>query len=499
LKIRERFDVVIIGSGLAGLYCALNVDPTLRVCILAKEEIETSNSYLAQGGIAAAVAEGDTPLFHVEDTLVAGSGLCDRRAVEVLCDEGPRDIAKLVSMHVPFDLDEDGELSITLEGGHHRNRILHAGGDATGRETVKTLAHIVSERANITLREHTCFYDVTLDGSGAVNGAIVAKRGEFELIETANVVVATGGIGQVYRSSTNPSVATGDGIAAAIRAGAVVENMEFVQFHPTGLWTEETVGRNFLISEAVRGEGGLLKNKAGERFMLNAHELSELAPRDIVARAIFRELERSGEPCAFIDITAKPAEFLAHRFPTISAECAKRGIDISRDPIPVRPVQHYFMGGIKTDLDAKTNVAGLYACGEAASSGVHGANRLASNSMLECLVFGRRAAEDINARRASAVSETAPELPLRGNASEDLAAVRLNVQNIMSEYGYVIRRADGLRYALGEIQRIRAELEGVFSPSQGYLEALNVATIAEEILRGAIARTASVGAHYIEV
>ncbi|MDR3310684.1 MAG: L-aspartate oxidase, partial [Oscillospiraceae bacterium] len=499
LKQSEPRGVVIVGAGLAGLYAALNTDPALSCVILAKEEVETSNSYLAQGGIAAAIAVDDKPLFHVEDTLAAGAGLCDRAAVEVLCGEGPSDIARLLAMRVPFDLEEDGELSITREGGHHMNRILHAGGDATGREAVKTLAHIAKETPNIDFREHTCFYDIVTDADGTVEGCVVAKDGEFEMIPARSVIIATGGIGQVYGSSTNPAVATGDGIAAAIRAGAELENMEFVQFHPTGLWTGESSGRSFLISEAVRGEGGLLKNKAGVRFMEGVHELNELAPRDIVARAIFKEITESGEPCAFIDVTAKPREFLEKRFPTIFGECLKRGIDISKDRIPVRPVQHYFMGGIKTDLRARTNIPGLYACGEAAYSGVHGANRLASNSMLECLVFGRRAAEDVNSKpRAPQPAGAAPSvtaLPERAAAAADLAGIRRKIQSVMTAEGYVVRTLSGLAAALGGLEAIKKELEAVFSPSQDYLETLNIATVACGILQGALARTRSVGAH----
>ena len=497
--IRLGVDVLIIGAGIAGLYTALHLDADRSCCILTKEGVEISNSYLAQGGIAAAVSSNDAPDLHFEDTLIAGAYLCDEEAVRVLVDEAPGEIKRLVSRGVPFDLDEMGELSITREGGHRRNRILHAGGDATGRETVMALSHIVAKRANITFCAHTCFYDIILGDDGAVTGAVVTRDGEFVLIETRTIVIATGGIGQVYLSSTNPSVATGDGIAAAMRAGAEAKNLEFIQFHPTGLWVKNHAGREFLISEAVRGEGGLLKNSRGERFMVGAHELAELAPRDIVARGIARELERLGEDHVFVDITERGGEFLERRFPTIYNECMANGINIAKDWIPVCPVQHYLMGGISTDMWGRTSIPGLYACGEAAHTGVHGANRLASNSMLECLVFGRRAAEEIS--KTPAVTPgiaVMPEVPGRPEVPVDFDAIRRDIQTLMSEYGYLIRTENGLTHALGEVRKIIAVLRESWSFDIGYLETLNVATVAEGILVAALARPESVGSHYVE-
>ncbi|MDR2420549.1 MAG: L-aspartate oxidase [Oscillospiraceae bacterium] len=499
IRAKVRFDVVVAGAGLAGLYTALCIDEGRSCCILAKEEIDVSNSWLAQGGIAAAVSSDDDPNLHFDDTLIAGAGLCDREAARVLVDEAPGEIARLVSRGVPFDLDDAGELSITREGGHRKNRVLHAGGDATGRETVKALSHLAAKRPNITFCAHTCFYDILLSPNGEVSGAVVTRDGEYVLIETRNIVIATGGIGQVYRSSTNPAVATGDGIAAAMRAGAGVANLEFIQFHPTGLWSREAESRTFLISEAVRGDGGLLKNSRGERFMTGRHELGELAPRDIVARGIVLELEKSGEDHVFVDITAKDADFTKRRFPTIYGECLSRGIDITRDWIPVRPVQHYLMGGIRTDLRGRTDIPGLYACGEAAYTGVHGANRLASNSMLECLVFGRRAAEDINGGDAGRPGGAElPRAPVRDAPPPRLDGARRRIQDLMSEHGYVIRTKSGLEYALGEARRINDGLRRAYAPGTDYLETLNVAAVAEAILSAALARPESVGSHYIE-
>jgi len=496
-----EYDVVIVGAGIAGLYTALYIDENLSCIILAKESIDISSSWLAQGGIAAAISRDDTPEFHLEDTVIAGAGLCNMDAVTVLVNEGPDDIARLVSLNVPFDLDEYGELQITREGGHHKRRIVHAGGDATGRETVKALSHIVSQRKNITFSGRTSLFDVLTCPDG-VSGAVVrCDDNEFHLIRTNNIVIATGGIGQIYKTSTNPSVATGDGLAAAMRVGAKLANIEFIQFHPTGLWSAVSDGCEFLISEAVRGEGGQLINKDGVRFMAGEHELAELAPRDIVARGVIKELQRSGEDHVYIDITSKSEEFLKQRFPTIYNECLHHGINISRDWIPVCPVQHYLMGGIETDLYGHTNVTGLYAVGEAASTGVHGANRLASNSMLECLVFGRRAAQFISAAYKEAIPRDVPHIedfPVRPRSPLDYSSLRKTVQQLMSDYCHVIRKMAGLQTALEQVCEIAAKLESVYDDSGEYLEALNISTVAKAILEAAIRRPVSIGSHYME-
>jgi len=495
------FDVVIVGAGLAGLYTALNIDERLSCVILAKDNIDVSNSWLAQGGIAAAISHDDAPELHLEDTVIAGAGLCDTEAATVLVNEGPSDIETLVGLNVPFDLDEKGELQFTREGGHNKRRVVHAGGDATGRKTVQQLSHIVSKRKNITFSGDSCLFDIAADKDG-VTGAIVRYGdSEFLFFRSRNVVIATGGIGQVYKSSTNPSIATGDGLAAAMRAGARLKNIEFVQFHPTGLWSAESDGHEFLISEAVRGEGGLLVNSKGERFMVGQHELAELAPRDIVARGIIRELQRSGEDHAFIDITSKSEDFLKKRFPTIYSVCLGNGINIAQDRIPVRPVQHYIMGGIETDIDGRTNVCGLFACGEAASTGVHGANRLASNSMLECLVFGRRAAQFINAAQNETSPRTETDLkaiPSRPHAQLDYAELRKNVRQLMSAHCGALRQKEGLELALGEVGEILSQLKSVYDDSNIYLETLNIATVASAIIEAALSRPGSIGSHYME-
>ena len=498
-----EYDVVIVGAGLAGLYAALNIDEDLRCLILAKENMDNSSSWLAQGGIAAAINHDDTPELHLEDTILAGAGQNDTEAVSVLVNEGPSDIETLVKLNVPFDLDEYGEFHFTREGGHNKHRVVHAGGDATGRETIIALASIVSERKNITFSGYTCLFDV-ITGKTGVSGVVVRYNDrEFHLILTSKVIIATGGIGQLYLSSTNPLVATGDGIAASIRAGADVSNLEFIQFHPTGLYNKGSSGSEFLISEAVRGEGGLLINTEGKRFMSEIHDLAELAPRDIVARGIVKELAQSGEDHAYIDITSKPEEFLKTRFPTIYNECLNHGINIAFDRIPVSPIQHYLMGGIETDINGCTNINGLYACGEAANTGVHGANRLASNSMLECLVFGRRAARHINASGRNtnvpvSLLEADPALERRKHETLDYPVLRKNIQRIMSEYCFVIRTRAGLQTAYEQLIEINSLLESIYDECNAYLETLNIATVAKAIVKAALNRTESIGSHYLD-
>ena len=498
---RIAFDVLIVGSGIAGLYTALNIGEEYSCCILTKESVEISSSWLAQGGIAAAVSGDDAPRLHFDDTFLAGAGLCDEKAVSVLVEEGPSDIRTLVDMKVPFDHNVDGDFMISREGGHSKNRIVHAGGDATGRETVKALARLVAARTNVAFMSHSFFADLLTGADGAVTGAVIlGPLGTYIVADCPNVVMATGGIGQIYGKSTNTSVATGDGIAAAIRAGAVTNGLEFIQFHPTGLKSDNPENRIFLISEAVRGEGGLLKNAAGERFMCGQHKLAELAPRDIVSRGIVREMAKTGSDRVYIDITSREREYLQRRFPTIYNECLGRGIDIASDWIPVCPVQHYLIGGIETDLDAKTSLPGLYACGEAASTGVHGANRLASNSMLECLVFGRRSAKSINERIANRETTrcAAPETAVRTRKPGNLTAVKLEIRRLMDENCFVLRRKEGINKALRRMTEIKADLEDSYSDDREYMETLNMATVAEAVLKAASLRDVSVGVHYLE-
>ncbi len=492
-------DVVVVGCGMAGLYTALNIDESLRCLLVTKEDVLQSNSWLAQGGIAAAISRDDTPTIHFDDTLAAGAGLCDEAAVSVLVDEGPAAIADLVSRQVPFDLDEAGELEITREGGHTRNRIVHAGGDATGRETVKVLAAIARTHPNIRILQRTFLVDITTH-EGTTDGVLLYRDDGFLQVAAAAVVLCSGGIGQVYGNrTTNPAVATGEGLAAAVRAGATARHMEFIQFHPTALYDPAEEGSAFLISEALRGEGALLRNIHGERYMDSVHPMAELAPRDIVARANTREMLRTHSPHVFLDITMKPYDVLATRFPTIVGHCLRRGLDISHDYIPVRPVQHYLMGGLATDLYGQTMVPGLYACGEVASTGVHGANRLASNSMLECLVFGRRAARHINDNARPPVLRPIQDrtAPLR-TLEIPPELLRARIVQTANRCAGVIRTTQGLTEGCAELGALVALLETAELPTQAHWETFGLATVAQLILEAALQRKESVGAHYRE-
>jgi len=490
----KDFDVVIIGSGVAGLYSALNLDSSLNCAIINKCGGEDSNSIHAQGGVAAVTLLEDSPEKHIEDTLVAGAGLCDIKAVDVLVREGPGEIRNLIKLGVPFDIDESGELSITREGAHSCRRILHCHGDATGLNITKTLQARTAERKNIHFLENYTLTDILTDSNNQISGAIFKDNNGICLkINTSNIILATGGIGRIFRNSTNAICATGDGIAAAIRAGAVVDRMEFVQFHPTALIHPGTNGRYFLISEAMRGEGAVLRNRNGEAFMKNVHPLADLAPRDIVSRAIIMEMKKHNLPNVYLDITHKSRDFLQKRFPTIYGECMKRDIDIAVNWIPVLPVQHYFMGGIKSDNHGRTNIKGLYVCGESASTGIHGANRLASNSLLECLVFGRRSAKDIIIRPI----EKPEYYTSNFNLDElDISTARFNIRDAMTKRCGIIRNRIDMTSALDEISRYYDTLAAAELDSIDEIETLNMSTVAIAILKAAITRKKSVGAHF---
>ena len=382
------YDYIIIGSGIAGLNTALLAAEHGSVLVVTKGRIDDCNSRYAQGGIAAAIGPGDSATLHQRDTLEAGAGLCDPEAVGVLTGQGPDSIAGLIRWGVPFDT-MHGQIALGREGAHSLPRILHAGGDATGQHIENTLAERVQSDSSITVLEYTHAIRICVE-DGAVAGVEVMESdtGERRIISGDVVIIASGGAGQLYRYSTNPQVATGDGVALAFLAGAEVMDMEFYQFHPTALWLEGAP--SFLLSEAMRGEGAVLRNADGQPFMEEHHPMADLAPRDVVSRAIASEMERADGRPALLDITHLPAATVSSRFPTIYAECRRYGLDITRDPIPVAPAAHYMMGGVRIDTWGRTNIAGLYACGEAACAAVHGANRLASNSLLDTLVFSRR-------------------------------------------------------------------------------------------------------------
>ena len=493
----EDTDVLIIGSGLSGLYTALLMDPGLSITIITKSRMQKSNSDLAQGGIAAAIGKDDSPALHYRDTLEAGAGLCDPEAVQVLVDEAGENIDKLIELGVPFDRDQAGQLALTREGGHSQFRIVHAHGDATGHLVVDALDRAVSERDNILTRENVFLIDF-LTRDGAVTGALVIEDEAFKIYRTGCVCIATGGIGQVYQHSTNPSVATGDGIAAALRAGGRAADMEFIQFHPTVLYSRSGK-RSFLISEAMRGEGAILRNYEGYRFMKNYHTLADLAPRDIVARAIKSEMDAADAPHVYLDITHKSPEFLQERFPTIYRRCQEAGIDISRKWIPVTPAQHYLMGGIQTDLWGQTAVAGLYACGECACTGVHGANRLASNSLLECLVFGSRIAKRVSESPHPISNALTDEiLDTRREFSPGFSAGkgRMILKRTMERHLSLVRNEEGIREVQELIEDEYSRMNGGIFRRIEEFELYNMVMVAEEIANAAIGRNHSVGSHY---
>src|SRR5882724_786880 len=376
-------DFLVVGAGVAGLRAAIELAQAGEVLVIAKNTLHESSSEYAQGGIAVALSDDDEVDLHEQDTMAAGDGLCDRKAVHTLVEEGPAAIQQLIEWGAEFDR-EGAKLSFTQEGAHSRRRILHAHGDSTGREIALTLYRKASSLPNIRFQSYAAITDLLVH-EGSVSGAVIFDEyaTESHAITARAVLLATGGLGRVYLETTNPDVATGDGVAMAWRAGAEISDIEFVQFHPTALHVEGAP--RFLLSEALRGEGGLLRNSAGERFT------DELAPRDVVSRAIIAELRRTGAPHVYLDLTHRGADFIRKRFPRVYETCLRYGIDISTEPAPAHPAAHYSMGGIRADRDGRTSLRRLYAAGEVACTGVHGANRLASNSLLEGLVFGARA------------------------------------------------------------------------------------------------------------
>jgi len=451
-------EVVVVGSGIAGLTAALLLRQRVdRVLLVTKTLLPEGSTQWAQGGIAVALDPADSTDEHFEDTLVAGAGVCDPAAVRVLVTEGPARVKALVTLGAEFDRGVDGEISLTREGGHGRDRIAHAGGDATGKEISRTLIAsldaaliAVKEDPGIEVIEHALVVDLLQDESSRVCGVTLHVIGEGQLdgvgaARARAVVLATGGIGQVYSATTNPPVATGDGVAAALRAGAVIADLEFVQFHPTVLWLGEgTSGQQPLLSEAMRGEGAFLVDHDGVRFMAGVHELSDLAPRDIVAKAIVARMAQTDVDHVYLDARHLGKEFLEKRFPSIVARCRELGFDPVNDLLPVAPAQHYASGGIRTDLVGRSSLAGLYACGEASCTGVHGANRLASNSLLEGLVFAHRIADDITSR-LSAGELTSTE-PFVGTQETTLVAgkERHAVQRAMTLGAGAVRSSDSL-------------------------------------------------------
>ncbi len=494
-------DVCVVGSGIAGLCAALHArEAGLSVIVVTKVNIDDGSTRWAQGGIAAVLAETDTPEAHATDTAVAGVGLCDPAAVDVLVREGPARVHELIAFGAEFDRNQDGTLMLTREGGHHADRIIHAGGDATGAEVQRALHAAVHRDPQIQLLEHALVLDLLTDATGRAAGVTLHVLGEgtedgVGAVLARAVVLATGGMGQIYASTTNPSVSTGDGVALALRAGAVVTDVEFVQFHPTALYlgADAELGQQPLVSEAMRGEGAYLVDASGERFMVGQHELAELAPRDIVAKAITRVMNAQKVDHVYLDARHLGADKLERRFPSILARCRQAGIDPVTQPIPVAPAAHYASGGVRTDLHGRTSVPGLYACGEVACTGVHGANRLASNSLLEGLVFAGRIGADL-----------ARDLPPRGEpvfgggepAWVVSSTTREDLTRAMTRGAGVIRSATSLAQTAEELEKLGTITSA--DPRPVNWEATNLHTVATALVAAAARREETRGCHWRE-
>ncbi|MBM7556498.1 L-aspartate oxidase [Halanaerobacter jeridensis] len=491
---RITTDYLVIGTGIAGLTSALELAEAGEVTVLSKESFAESNTRYAQGGIATAWAKEDSPEMHYQDTIKAGAGLCTPCAVDILVSEAKEQIEKLVAWGVEFDKNNEN-FALTKEGGHSKSRILHAGGDATGKEISNKLVEQVRQHPQIKGQDNSFVVDLITEDNRCYGAYVYDKEAdEYLLYQSRAVILATGGSGQLYSFTSNPEVATGDGIAMAYRAGAEVMDLEMMQFHPTVLNIEDA--DEFLISEAVRGEGAKLRTANGQRFMSEYHESAELAPRDIVARAIKQELVEQEEDYVYLDLTELGADFIKSRFPTIYQNCLALGIDISQDYIPVKPAAHYFMGGIKINIDAQTSVQRLYACGETACLAVHGANRLASNSLLEGLVYGHRAAEKIKEEDYKLVTEFNFNSAAKINKSDiDLTSLKRKLQNLMMSSVGIIRKQNDLQTALREIEEKLQLLELRLTEVKAW-EVQNMLTVAYLIMKSTLLRTESRGAHY---
>lgn len=494
----ETTDVIVVGSGVAGLTCALHLrEAGLHVTVVTKVNIDDGSTRWAQGGIAAVLDPLDSPEAHARDTLVAGVGLCDRAAVDVLVTEGPARVRELIRWGTRFDRHPDGSLMLTREGGHHANRIVHAGGDATGAEVQRALHTAVRRDPWIRLLEHALVLDLLTTADGRACGVTLHVLGEGSedgvgAVLSRAVVLATGGMGQIFASTTNPSVSTGDGVALALRAGAAVTDVEFVQFHPTALFLGGRGGRvaqQPLVSEALRGEGAHLVDADGKRFMVGQHELAELAPRDVVAKGIHRVMTAAGTDHVYLD--ARHVPDLARRFPTITASARAAGVDPVDELIPVAPAAHYASGGVRTDLCGRSSIPCLYACGEVACTGVHGANRLASNSLLEGLVFARRIAEDI----AAALPRQAEAVVAREAGWVVAAAVREPLQRAMTRGAGVLRGAETLARTAGELAELGRSRA---TPRNEAWEATNLLTVACALVAAAAHREETRGCHWRE-
>ena len=508
----KKFDFIVLGSGIAGLTFALKVAHAGKVAIITKKSRTESNTNYAQGGIAAVTSKNDSFESHVQDTVVAGSGLCKEEIVRGIVEEGPDRVKELINLGMKFSQREtkngDCELDLGKEGGHTNRRILHAK-DVTGREIERALLNSVASNKNISVFENHFAIDlITTQKLGLPNlnrcVGVYVLNNETNLVETYSaktVILATGGCGKVYLYTSNPDIATGDGTAMSYRAGATISNMEFVQFHPTCLYHPKA--KSFLISEAVRGEGGELLNLNGERFMEKIHPLKSLAPRDIVARAIDSEMKRTGDDHVLLDITNKPARYIIDRFPNIYKTCLDFGLDITKEPIPVVPAAHYQCGGVQVSFNGETCINGLYAIGEVSCTGLHGANRLASNSLLEALVYAHRAAKHSLNNPSQTIDVDLPDWQ-SGDAidADEMVVVSHNwdeLRRTMWDYVGIVRTTKRLKRALTRVKNLQEEISDYywdFTVTSDLLELRNLATVAELIVKSALKREESRGLHY---
>ena len=497
----HKVDFLVLGSGIAGVRAAIELARAGHVLMLNKGALYESSTEYAQGGIAVVLGEDDEVSLHLHDTLQAGDGLCREEAVRILVEEGPHLIQELIEWGMKFDRNGT-KLAFTREGAHSRSRVLHAHGDSTGREILRALMAKAKSLHTIQIQPYAFAVDLLAEGRRVVGTEYLdEKTGMVNQVVASAVLLATGGMGQVYKETTNPAVATGDGVAIAWRAGATLSDMEFVQFHPTALYVQGAP--RFLLSEALRGEGAQLRNIDLERFMPRYHEAAELAPRDIVSRAMVMEMHRCKSEFVYLDLTGLDAEHVKKRFPRIYSTCLEYNLDITADLMPVRPAAHYAMGGVATDLHGSTDLAGLFAAGEVAATGVHGANRLASNSLLEGLVYGAQAARAMSGQKTTSAvvrGENPSQMPLtvsnpdETKAVPDVEPILCTVRNLLWEKVGIIRSGKDLSEAVKRLDSLT--LPTPASPSRPYYEALNILEVARVIARSALAREESRGAHY---
>ncbi len=493
---KRSCDVLIVGGGLSGLYTALLIDGGLKVVAVVKNTVSQTNSHLAQGGIASEMStDAELLSSHFEDTMIAGSRLNDERAVRVLIAEAKENIEQLMRFGVRFDLDKAGLMHTTKEGGHSHSRVLHSGGDATGKEMMGRLWNEVKKRKNIEIVEDMMVYDIAVQKGETVGAKTLRKDGETLHFQAGHVVLATGGIGALYKRTTNASVATGCGIALAQKAGARIRDMAFVQFHPSAFYSGENDSRFFLLSEALRGEGAVLRNIEGALFAKRYHKDGELAPRDVVAQAIDREMYDTWADYVYLDTSPLGETYAKKRFPTIAAYLEKYGYALGKDWIPITPVEHFLIGGVETNLHGESTLPYLYAVGECASTGVHGGNRLASNSLLECVVFARRIAHTINRKPKRAIIAQKPGRLLQ-TARFDYAPARRKIRQLMEEHAGIVRQKSGLLEAKKGLQDILNNLRKHENHHRNYYETLHMTLAAIAVVEDALEKETSAGCHF---